>query len=154
MTTEHLLSEEEVMAQASKTIDAGPTIDEIETLFKTETTFDVNGEIISVREFKFGELPKALQLVKTFGGVFAHHYKNGTLETMNAVMDICSIGGEELISLLALNVGKPREWFDTVPTDVGVSMMLTFLKVNISFFSQRVVPVLSNGMVSLTTRGQ
>jgi hypothetical protein len=135
------LSEAEIMAQASKVIPEKKQ-DELEILFEGPKTFQVGDETITIRPFKFGELPKVIALLRSVGGTFAHHKSQNTLNTVEGMMDIIAVGGENLIASLAMNTGKPREYFDTLDMDVGTQIMIDFVGINIGFFTKRVLPML------------
>ena len=137
-----MLSEEEVLAQATAQTQEETKVDEIEVLFETRRTFTVNGEEIAIRPFSFGELPIVIGLLKGVGSYFAMHQGKGTLNSVEGMMDIISAGGENLIQALALNVGKKRDWFNTVSPEDGVKLMEEFLVVNLAFFTNRVLPAL------------
>lgn len=137
-----MLSEEEVMAQAKAPKPEAKKVDELEVLFETRETFNINGEEISIRPFGFGELPIVIGLLKGVGSYFALHRANGTLNTVEGMFDVIAAGGENLIQALALNVRKPRNWFDTVSPDDGVRLMEAFLLMNIGFFTTKVLPAI------------
>lgn len=151
-----LLSEEELM-QATRTVKedtAHPVeVDEVDVLFAPQRVWEINGETIEVKEFTFGQLPKAIKLLKTVGHLFAIHSQQGTISSPEAIMQIVSEGGDDVIELLAFNVGKKREWFDTVPADTGIELLLHFLIINISFFTNRVLPAIPTMASALSTRG-
>ena len=138
-----MLSEAEVLAQAaaSKPVEE-KKVNELEVLFETRKTFSVNGEDITIRPFSFGELPIVIGLLKGVGSYFALHQQRGTLNTVEGMMDVISAGGENLIQALALNVGKKRDWFNTVSPEDGVKLMEEFLVMNLSFFTNRVLPAI------------
>ena len=147
MSSPEQLSESEILARSiSSTPQEAPKTDEIEVLFSNTKTFQINGESVTIKHFSFGQLPAVISLLKGVGGVFAHYKNAGTLNSVEAMMDIVSSGGENLIQALVLNTGKPRAFFDEVPPDEGVKLMLEFLQMNIGFFTNRVVPVLQGQM--------
>lgn len=137
-----MLSEEEVLAQANAPKPEAKKVDELEVLFESRETFNINGEDISIRPFAFGELPIVISLLKGVGSYFAMHQAAGTLNTVDGMFDVIAAGGENLIQALALNVKKPRSWFDTVAPDDGVRLMEAFLLMNIGFFTNRVLPAI------------
>lgn len=137
-----MLSEEQVMAAAASVKPEQTAKDELEILFQGPVEFTVSGELVKIRPFTFGELPKVIALLRGVGGTFAYWNASGKLNTVEGMMDIVATGGENLIQTLALNVGKPREWFDSIPADEGIALLLEFLKLNLSFFTKRVVPLL------------
>ncbi|MGZ3325698.1 MAG: DUF6631 family protein [Xanthobacteraceae bacterium] len=90
------------------------------------------GETIKVSPFVFGQLPK---VAKCFASI------KGVIEGGNLI-EIASAGGEDLLQLLCLAANKPRAWFDTLPSDEGLSLMAAVIQVNRDFFVQRMSPVL------------
>ena len=137
-----MLDENEVMSKVSSIKQDAPKENELDILFDSRKTFVINGEEISIRPFAFGELPIVIGLLKGLGSYFAMHQANGTLNSIDGMFDIISAGGENLIQALALNVKKPRNWFDTVSPDEGVALMEAFLVMNLSFFTNRVLPAI------------
>lgn len=117
-------------------------VDELDVMFEEPKTFQVGDDTVTIRPFKFGELPKVIALLRGVGGTFAHHQRAGSLNTVEAMMDIIAVGGEQLILTLALNTGKPREYFDSLDMDVGTQILIDFLGMNIGFFTNRVLPML------------
>lgn len=90
------------------------------------------GETITVSPFVFGQLPK---VAKCFASI------KGVIEGGNLI-EIASAGGEDLLQLLCLAVGKPRAWLDTLQSDEGLALMAAVIQVNRDFFVQRLAPVL------------
>lgn len=140
------LSEAEVLAQASTRPAEEKKVDETEVLFSHTKTFNVNGQDVTIRHFSFGQLPTVIKLLKGVGGTFAYYKSQGTINSIEAMMDIISVGGENLIEALCLNTGKSRAFFDEISPEDGVTLMLEFLQMNIGFFTKRVVPVLQGQM--------
>jgi len=102
------------------------------------STVELSSGAITVKPFTFGQLPKVLQKAQTIYGGIAHLMDNGA--DTAAVVQIMAVGGEDLLELVSLSIGKPREFFDTLQIDEGVLLVSTFLEVNLSFFVQRVLP--------------
>jgi hypothetical protein len=137
-----MLTEAEVLAQAiSKPVESTPD-NEMEILFETTKSYQVGTEQITIRPFGFGELPVVISLLKGVGSQFAYYQSKGTLQSVESMMDIISAGGENLIQALALNTGKPRDFFNKLSPEVGMQVMQDFLMMNIGFFTQRVLPVI------------
>jgi hypothetical protein len=137
-----MLTAEEVMAQAKQNTPQEVKQDEMPVLFENTMSFDINGEVVTIRPFSFGELPIVISLLKGVGSQFAYYQQKGTLNTVEGMMDVIAAGGENLIQALALNTGKPREFFNKISPEDGVRIMQDFLMMNISFFTQRVLPVI------------
>jgi len=136
------LSEAEVLAQAMTKATPEQKVDEIEILFESTKTYNIGSETLTIRPFSFGELPQVISLLKGVGSHFAHYQALGTLNTVEAMMDVIAAGGENLIQTMSLNTRKPRAFFDTIAPDVGVMIMQDFLMMNIGFFTKRVLPVI------------
>lgn len=136
-----MLSEEQVM-QSAKTVKTELKTDEMDYLFDEPIVKFINGEKITVRLFTFGELPRVISLLKGVGTSFSYYNSQGKLNSIDALMEIISIGGENLIETLAMNIGKDRQWFNTISQDEGIELMFDFLKLNLSFFTTRVLPII------------
>ena len=107
---------------------------DLEVLFPEGKTVTVAGEPITVKPFTFGQIPKVVGTVKKLAGVVQGDQID--------VLDAIEKGGEDLLALAAFVVGKPREWFDEVPTDEGVELLKAIFEVNLDFFAKRVRPLL------------
>jgi hypothetical protein len=88
---------------------------------------DAGGEKFIISPFAFGQLPKVAKCFASIKGVI----EGGDL------IQIASAGGEDLLELLCLAVGKPRKWFDTLPSDEGLALMAAVIQSNRDFFVQR-----------------
>lgn len=120
--------------------------EEIKILFPGKELNLSTGEQLIIKPFTFGQLPKALSLASKISFILAEMYNEGKFEDKKKIsqnlMQVLSQGGEDLIQLIALGVDKPREWFDGLPGDDGINVMVAFLEVNIDFFTQRMMPQL------------
>ena len=107
---------------------------DLEVLFPDGKVVVANGESIIIKPFTFGQIPKVVGTVKKLAGVVQGDQID--------VLDAIEKGGEDLLALAAFVVGKPREWFDGVPTDEGVELLKAIFEVNLDFFAKRVRPLL------------
>ena len=123
---------------------------QIQTLFPGKDITLNSGEVISLKPFTFGQLPQALKLSQKISGIIYSLVKEGKLQDKTAmataVMMVLTEGGEDIINLISLGVGKPRSWFDTLQSDDGLLLTLTFLEVNIDFFTKKMLPQLLEKM--------
>jgi hypothetical protein len=140
------LTEEQLMSQIATSAPVEKKVDEMGVLFQEPKTFTLNGEQVTVKPFKFGHLPQVLKLLRSVGGLFAHYQSQGKLNSMEAIIHIVGEAGDDLINALALNTGKPREFWDEIDSDEGLEVMIHFLIVNIGFFTKRVMPHLQQAM--------
>lgn len=117
-----------------------PPLDELEVMFPSTVDFEVKGEIITVREFKFGELPLITKLLKRAAPMFINAKAAGETDVPGIILAIIAECGDDLIELLAANIKKPRAFIEDLDNDVGLNMMLRMIEVNVNFFTTRVVP--------------
>ena len=106
--------------------------DDLKTLFPGQEV-TAGGEVFIIAPFVFGQLPK---VAKCFAAIQSK-MQGGNL------IEIASAGGEDLLALLCMAVKKPREWFDTLPSDEGLELMAAVITVNRDFFVQRMSPLLA-----------
>lgn len=123
---------------------------ELNTLFPGKEINLSSGEVITIKPFTFGQLPKAIKLGQKIGGLLADLYKQGKFQDSSNsaanLMLILSEGGEDLLSLIGLGINKPREWFDELQGDDGLNLTIAFLEVNIDFFTKKMMPQLLEAM--------
>ena len=109
-----------------------------------------NGETLTLKPFFFGQLPRAVKLLRPVtesiraAGIASFDGKEFALASdwplrLPQLMDD---GGEALVEFAAFAVGKPREWFDTLGADDGIALTKAAFEVNASFFARKVAPML------------
>ena len=122
-----------------------------EILFPNKEVLLTTSEVITISPFTFGQLPKALKFANKLGVLAIDLYKTGRLDNKEMaasnIIAVISEGGDDLINLLSLSIGKPREWFDTLDTVDGIKLVTAFFEVNIDFFTKKVMPQLSEAML-------
>ena len=126
---------------------------ELATLFPSKEVTLSTGEVLNISPFKFGQLPLALKLSTKISHLLAKLVQSGDLKDKNqlagSIIYLISEGGEDLLSLVGLGIGKDREWFDTLQSDDGVVITVAFLEVNLDFFTKKMMPQLLQAMNSL-----
>jgi hypothetical protein len=121
---------------------------DLNTLFP-DVELTVQGEVLTIRPFTFGQLPKVLKLTKSFYNDIQPFFEESQGNEAELTMKAMSVGGDDLIELIALGIKKPREWFDSLQIDDGIRVATAFLEVNLSFFAQRVLPEVKTAMSKL-----
>lgn len=125
-------------------------MNEIQTLFPGKEITLSSGEVINIKPFTFGQLPKALKIGQKLGILLGDLYRQGKFEDQTNVssnlMVIVGEGGEDLLDLIGLGIGKPRAWFDELQGNDGITLTIAFLEVNIDFFTKKMMPQLSEAM--------
>jgi hypothetical protein len=128
------------------------TTQELEVLFPDQELV-ISGETVLVKPLKFGQLPKAIKLLKPVSdalqaaGIFALRGEAGNAQFALdpawplKIVDMLAVGGEDLLQFLAFAVGKPRAWLDTLDTDDGVKLVKAVFEINADFFVRRVFPM-------------
>jgi hypothetical protein len=124
-----------------------------------EREITIAGEAITVRPFFFGQLPKAVKLLRPIAEALR--------ETGIASLDGNSLAlapdwalrlpqlfedaGEPLVEFVAFAVGKPRAWFDTLAADEGVKLTRAVFEANASFFVEKIAPLVGMQPVAVAT---
>ena len=126
---------------------------ELNTLFPGKEIKLSTGEVIKVQPFKFGQMPLALKLTSKLGNILADMYKSGELsnrdKTVGNIVYLLAEGGEDLINLVGLCIGKDRVWFDNIESDDGLNIIIAFLEVNVDFFTKKMMPQLLSAVEKL-----
>jgi hypothetical protein len=118
------------------------------------------GETIRVVPLYFGQYPMAGKLAKPLvaalreSNLFTIHLKDAAGQMLPAPIftlspgwmvelpGLLDDGGEALMKFFAFAIGKPREWFDTLPGDEGIELAQAILEENKRFFIQKVLPLI------------
>lgn len=116
---------------------------ELDTIFPGQDVQLSNGDVLVIKPLVFGQFPKAAKLAQGIAKPLMQAYEQKSADTTQAIMQVLAEGGEDLLSLVALGVNKPRSFFDTLQFDDGVRLTRAFLEVNLDFFTQRVLPELN-----------
>ena len=128
-------------------------MDALDTLFPDHSVELSTGEVIKLKPFTFGQLPKALKLSKSLFGLISHLFTDEAQDAnvRSAIIgEVFATGGEEFIQLIALGINKPRAWFDDLAAHDGIRLAGSFLEVNVGFFAQNVIPEIKKGMAKLS----
>ncbi len=107
-------------------------------------------ETLAIRPFFFGQLPKAIRLLRPVtDAVRAAGIASIEGTEFRLVSDwplrlpqLMDEAGEAVVGFVAFAISKPREWFDTLPADDGIKITKAVFEVNADFFGQRVAPML------------
>lgn len=128
---------------------------QLRILFPTRD-IEVAGEKFLLRPFPFGKLPKVIGYL----GDMMHLVTNIPDELITAIdssndngadwkvnpeligyfATVVELGGENILNMMALAVGKPRVWIDELEPDEGLLLLMDVFEVNYDFFKQRFAP--------------
>ena len=118
---------------------------------------EVGGELITLRPFAFGKLPKVISYLGDMIGLF----NNVPEEVLIALQDdqadqphwkmnpdlvaffttTVELGGDNIMNMMALAVNKPRAWVEELDPDDGLMLLMGVFEVNYDFFKQRLGPM-------------
>ena len=107
-----------------------------------------SGETLTLQPFKFGQLPKAIKLLRpvtdAVGGAGIARFDGGNFYLapdwplrLPALMDEA---GESLLAFVAFASGMPREFVDGLQSDDGIALTKAAFQVNGDFFIARIAP--------------
>lgn len=108
---------------------------DLEVLQPEEQFIEVFDEKIYVREFVFGNMLKAL---KHINNMISSVDENISIE--RNMLSIIAEHEEDVLGILSLSTGYPKEYLQTIPSDKGVDLAILTYKVNESFFVQNIAP--------------
>lgn len=104
---------------------------------------DIGGEKFAIQPLKFGQIPKAMKLLKPVVAAMSGSGRPAAeISQLSAWVDILAEGGEEILQFVSFASGKAREWIDGLDMDDGVKLLKTVYEVNADFFAQRLLPLL------------
>ena len=107
---------------------------DLETLIPPGVQITVTGETLTLKPLKVGSLPAFLRAISP------------VMQSLTApAIDWLALFGErgdDLLSAIAIAVGKPREWVDDLAADEAILLAAKVIEVNADFFTQTVIPKL------------
>ena len=107
---------------------------DLETLIPPGVLITVAGETLTLKPLKVGSLPAFLRAISP------------VMQSLAApAIDWLGLFGErgdDLLSAIAIAVGKPREWVDDLAADEAILLAAKVIEVNADFFTQTVIPKL------------
>lgn len=115
----------------------------IEKLFAFEQEVVIGEEKFVIKPFKFGQLPKVLNVFKQI-----QLPENG--QPADIIVAVLSQNPDGLQEILALSVNKTKDWIEQLDIDKAVELGIAVFKVNVDFFIHSVLPHL-NKTIQRTT---
>lgn len=126
------------MAEVIKNV--AESLDEnLEILQPEENFVLINGEQVYVKQFTFGKLLKALKYLSNLADIL----QEGEDGLQQNLLQAFARHGDDIIGLLSLCTGKPKEFFDELEADKGLDMAVLAYKVNENFFVNNLFPKLN-----------
>lgn len=112
---------------------------DLETLIPQAVELVIAGEPVTIKPLKVGQLPGFLRAVAP------------VMQQLSAPeIDWLALFGErgrDLLSAIAIAVGKPRAWVDELAADEAILLAAKVIEVNADFFTRMVIPKL-DGLIA------
>lgn len=109
-------------------------IDDLKAVFPLEAVVVAGGEEIRIREFRFGQLPRVIDVL---GNIYADVQSEDV-----SLTDLLLKGQAGVADLIALAAGKDRAWVDGLSLGDGVALLGAVIEVNGDFFVHRLGPAI------------
>ena len=107
---------------------------DLEKLIPQALELTVNGETLAIKPLKVGQMPAFL---RTISPVMQHLSR-----TEIDWLTLFGERGDDLLSAIAIAVGKPRQWVDDLAADEAILLAAKVIEVNAHFFTRTVMPKL------------
>ena len=107
---------------------------ELDTLVPAGIELSVGGESITLKPLKIGQMPAFLRVISPV----MKHLSAGEINWL----ELFGERGDDLLSAIAIAVGKPRAWVDELAADEAMLLAAKVIEVNADFFTRTVMPKL------------
>ena len=114
---------------------------DLETLIPPGVELVIGGEALTIKPLKVGQMPAFLRAIAP-----------AIQELTSPEIDWLRLFGErgdDLLSAIAIAVGRPRTWLDDLPADDAILLAAKVIEVNADFFTRTVMPRL-DGLIART----
>jgi len=121
----------------------------LETLFPTGKEVTINGETLTIKPFRFGDLSKVFKAADPILGTLFTALSSGTTQ-FEAISKVMSEAGDNVVDLMIIGSKQPRSWVEDLDMEEGINLFISILEVNADFFVRKVLPGLNNRIEKLT----
>jgi hypothetical protein len=110
----------------------GAAMSDLETLIPQAVELVIDGETLAIKPLKVGQMPAFLRAItpvmQQIGG--------------DGIDWLALFGerGDDLLTAIAIAVGKPRAWVDELAADDAILLAAKVIEVNADFFTRTVIP--------------
>ena len=107
---------------------------DLEALIPQAVELVIDGEPLAIKPLKVGRMPAFLRAISPLMQQL----------TTNEIDWLALFGerGDDLLSAIAIAVGKPRAWVDELAADEAILLAAKVIEVNADFFTRTVIPKL------------
>src|SRR5574337_1213635 len=110
----------------------GAAMSDLEALIPQSIELVIDGEPLAIKPLKVGQMPGFLRAISP------------VMQQLTASeIDWLALFGErgdDLLSAIAIAVGKPRVWVDELAADEAILLAAKVIEVNADFFTRTVMP--------------
>ena len=110
----------------------GAAMSDLDTLIPQAVELVIDGEPLAIKPLKVGQMPAFLRAISP------------VMQQLTASeIDWLALFGErgdDLLSAIAIAVGKPRAWVDELAADEAILLAAKVIEVNADFFTRTVMP--------------
>ena len=115
---------------------------ELETLIPAGADVVIAGEALTIRPLKVGQLPAFLRTITPV----MRQITGGEIDWLALFGE----RGNDLLSAVAIAVGKPRAWIDELTADEALVLAAKVIEVNADFFTRTVMPQVEGLFAAVT----
>lgn len=119
---------------------------ELETLMPTSVELVIAGETLAISPLKVGQMPGFLRAISPV----MQHLTAGEIDWLALFGE----RGDDLLSAIAIAVGKPRAWIDELAADEAILLAMKVIDVNADFFTRSVIPKLGGLFEAVSPGGK
>lgn len=109
-------------------------MNDLEKLIPQAVELLINGEALSIKPLKVGQMPAFLRAISPV----MQHLTRTEIDWLT----LFGQQGDDLLSAIAIAVGKPRQWVDDLAADEAILLAAKVIEVNADFFTRTVMPKL------------
>ena len=107
---------------------------DLEKLIPQALELAMNGETLAIKPLKVGQMPAFLRAISPV----MQHLSRTEIDWLTLFGE----RGDDLLSAIAIAVGKPRQWVDDLAADEAILLAAKVIEVNADFFTRTVMPKL------------
>ena len=115
---------------------------ELETLIPAGAEVVIAGEALTIRPLKVGQLPAFLRTITPV----MRQITGGEIDWLALFGE----RGNDLLSAVAIAIGKPRAWIDELTADEALVLAAKVIEVNADFFTRTVIPKVEGLFAAVT----
>ena len=107
---------------------------DLEQLISQAADLAIHGESLAIKPLKVGQMPAFLRAITPV----MNHLNRSEIDWIALFGEL----GDDLLSAIAIAVGKPRSWVDDLAADEAIVLAAKVIEVNADFFTRTVMPKL------------